>query len=68
MIINSITLQDLRKEHSALSDEVKGITPSAFAGPELIDMIDRLSKRSLLSNSCPHFYTLISSCSLVSYI
>ncbi|KAL3750153.1 hypothetical protein ACJRO7_011174 [Eucalyptus globulus] len=42
----SSKIQDLRKEHSVLSDEVKGITPSAFAGPELIDTLDRLGKEN----------------------
>ncbi|XP_030545551.1 kinesin-like protein KIN-14S [Rhodamnia argentea] len=42
----SSKIQDLRKEHVALSDEMKGITPSAFAGPELIDTLDQLSKEN----------------------
>ncbi|KAF8038777.1 hypothetical protein BT93_B1356 [Corymbia citriodora subsp. variegata] len=42
----SSKIQDLRKEHTALSDEVKGITPSAFAGPELIDTLDQFSKEN----------------------
>lgn len=27
--------QDLRKEHAALNDEVKGITADSFPGPEV---------------------------------